>query len=358
MAASEIPTLSHLGSVPQSLFSGTVAVLAIAWFSVILRIYVRSVMMRSFGMDDWTIMLAITALTVQCAYLIKVSLMEMQPDKYNNVVGISTLVTDIIAFSGSYALDSVFLKISLGFFFLRIIIEPWQRAVIYICMAISTIYGFIYFGIVTFGCGDPEKFLIRTVQNKCISITDVIIPASYVHTALNATTDWIMALLPIVTIWKLNMPRITKFWAYLLLALGAAGSIVSLIRFGYVEGLKPGKHFIKQSAKFALYSTIEPGLGITAVNFATLRPLFKKCLEGAKSVSQSQTSRSGKKTPSSVPDIQLKGLPLSRSRPRDGFRAFGSSRDEDSHGWTEVSVVSPDLEKAQDTRWPQNPRPL
>ncbi|KAI4719400.1 hypothetical protein E4T48_04337 [Aureobasidium sp. EXF-10727] len=332
MAASEIPTLSHLGSVPQSLFSGTVAVLAIAWFSVILRIYVRSVMMRSFGMDDWTIMLATTALTVQCAYLIKVSLMEMQPDRYNNVVGISTLVTDIIAFSGSYALDSVFLKISLGFFFLRIIIEPWQRAVIYICMAISTIYGFIYFGIVTFGCGDPEKFLIRTVQNKCISITDVIIP--------------------------LNMPRITKFWAYLLLALGAAGSIVSLIRFGYVEGLKPGKHFIKQSAKFALYSTIEPGLGITAVNFATLRPLFKKCLEGAKSVSQSQTSRSGKKTPSSVPDIQLKGLPLSRSRLRDGFRAFGSSRDEDSHGWTEVPVVSPDLEKAQDTRWPQNPRPL
>jgi len=57
--ASEIPTLTHLGSIPQSLFSGTVAILSVAWFSVILRVYVRSTMMKSFGWDDWTIMLAI-----------------------------------------------------------------------------------------------------------------------------------------------------------------------------------------------------------------------------------------------------------------------------------------------------------
>lgn len=231
--------------------------------------------------------------------------------------------------------------------------------VIYFCMAISTIFGMIYFGIITFGCGDPQKFLLRTVQNQCISITQVVIPASYVHTGLNAATDWIMALLPILTIWKLSMPRITKFWAYLLLGLGAAGSIVSLIRFGYVEGIRPGAHFFKQSAKFALYSIFEPGLGIAAVNFATLRPLFKKCLEGAKSVSHSQGTRSAsRKTPSMVPDIQLKGLPMSRSRPGDGFRAFESSSDEDSRGWTEISVAPHDLEKAQNSRWPQSSRPF
>ncbi|KAG9533671.1 hypothetical protein KCU93_g284, partial [Aureobasidium melanogenum] len=358
--ADQVPTLDNLGSIPQSLFTGTVAILAVAWVSAILRVYVRSVMMRSFGWDDWTIMLAITAFTVQCGYIINVTRMELQPQKYNNVSGISTLVTDIIAFSGSYAITGVFLKISLGFFFLRIIIEPWQRMVIYICMAVSVIFGLVYFGIITFGCGDPKQFLIRTVENQCISITGVVIPASYVHTALNATTDWIMALLPIFTIWKLSMPRITKFWAYLLLGLGAAGSIVSLIRFGYVEGIRPGKHFFKQSAKFALYSIFEPGLGIAAVNFATLRPLFKKCLEGAKSVSYSQGSRShgGRKTPSMVPDIQLKGLPLSRSRPGDGFRTFDTSEDDDSRGWTEISISTQDLEKAQNTRWPQSSRPF
>lgn len=56
--ADEVPTLDNLGSIPHSLFSGTVAILAIVWVSAALRVYVRSVMMRSFGWDDWTIMLA------------------------------------------------------------------------------------------------------------------------------------------------------------------------------------------------------------------------------------------------------------------------------------------------------------
>jgi hypothetical protein len=69
--ASEIPTLNHLGSIPQSLFSGTIAILSVAWFSVILRVYVRSTMMRSFGWDDWTIMLAIVG--VVCIDLVDMS---------------------------------------------------------------------------------------------------------------------------------------------------------------------------------------------------------------------------------------------------------------------------------------------
>lgn len=60
--ADEVPTLDNLGSIPHSLFSGTVAILTVAWLSAVLRIHVRSVMMRSFGWDDWTIMLAIVSI--------------------------------------------------------------------------------------------------------------------------------------------------------------------------------------------------------------------------------------------------------------------------------------------------------
>ena len=154
-----------------------------------------------------------------------------------------------------------------------------------------------------------------------------------------------MAILPIFSLWNLNIPRATKFWAYFLLVLGAAGSIISLVRFGYVSGLLPGKDFFRQSAKFALYSTVEPGLGIAAVSLATLRPLFKKCLEGARSVSGTQRSgKGGRNTPSGVPDIQLKGLG-SRSCERAGFRTFGEVRDEDREGvWCDISVEM-DMEK-------------
>jgi hypothetical protein len=61
----------------------------------------------------------------------------------------------------------------------------------------------------------------------------------------------------------------------------------------------------------------------------------------------------------SAPDIQLKGLPISGSRPRsDGFCAFGGSQDGSSQHWTEVSAASSDLEKGRDSRWPSSSRPF
>ncbi|KAG9605597.1 hypothetical protein KCU77_g3597, partial [Aureobasidium melanogenum] len=234
------------------------------WTSVFARAYVRGYMLRSFGWDDWTLIPAQICYTAQCAYLISMARMEMNPAKYNNIKSISQLVTKLVVFSGIYALTCVLLKISLGLFFLRIITEKWQRNIIYAGITINTLYGITYFGLCTFGCGDPSKYLLRITLNQCISVKNVVIPASYVFTALNAVMDWTMALLPISTIWHLNMPKMTKFWAYLLMLLGAAGSIVSLIRFAFVKSLEPDVMFFKNTGKLAIYSHIEPGLGIVA----------------------------------------------------------------------------------------------
>lgn len=233
----------------------------------------------------------------------------------------------MVVYSGIYALTCVLLKISLGLFFLRIITEKWQRHIIYAGITINTFYGITYFGLCTFGCGDPSNYLLRITLNQCISIKHVVIPASYVFTGLNAAMDWTMALLPISTIWHLNMPTLTKFYAYLLMLLGAAGSIVSLIRFAFVDSLEPDVMFFKNTGKLAIYSHIEPGLGIVAVCCATLRPLFRQCIEGAKSVSSTQKSHgpSGKRTSiTENSDMQLRSLRKDR-RAKDGFVTFDES---------------------------------
>lgn len=56
-----------------------------------------------------------------------------------------------------------------------------------------------------------------------------------------------MALLPISTIWNLNILKATKFWAYMLMLIGATSSIVSLIRFAFVESLEPDVLFFKNT---------------------------------------------------------------------------------------------------------------
>ncbi|KAK5999981.1 hypothetical protein QM012_005069 [Aureobasidium pullulans] len=327
MASSAVPTVDGLGRIPQELYIVAVTLLVITWIAVFARAYVRAYMLRSVGWDDWTLIPTQICYTAQCAYLISMARMEMDPTKYNNIKSISQLVTNLVVFSGIYGLTCVLLKISLGLFFLRIIAEKWQRNVIYAGITINTIYGITYFGLCTFGCGDPSKYLIRITLNQCISIKHVVIPASYVFTGLNAAMDWTMALLPITTIWHLNMPTLTKFYAYLLMLLGAAGSIVSLIRFAFVESLEPDVMFFKNTGKLAIYSHIEPGLGIVAVCCATLRPLFRQCIEGAKSVSSTQKSHgpSGKRTSvTEASEIQLTSIRKNR-RAKDGFITFDES---------------------------------
>ncbi|GAB7348028.1 hypothetical protein MBLNU459_g6067t1 [Dothideomycetes sp. NU459] len=280
----------------------------------------------------------------------------MDPEKNNNLTAIAGLVTDVIAYTGAYVLTTVFLKVSLALFFLRIIIQPWQRFIIYAALITYSTYGLVYFGITVFACGDPSKYLAHTVEGKCISIKNVIIPASYAQTALNALTDWIYAILPIFTLIKLNMPKVTKFWACILLGLGALGSIASLIRLEYVKGLLPGPNFFKDSVGTAIWATIEPGLGIAAASFATLRPMLKRCLETTRTLTSSQRGASkipSGMTPSSMGDIALKGLGP-RSHERAGFRPF-DSRDSQDRPDTQVQVahvdVRHDSEKAYQHPW-------
>jgi hypothetical protein len=258
----------------------------------------------------------------------------------------------LVAFAGIYALTCILLKISLGLFFLRIITDRWRRNVIYASVAINTVYGIIYFGLCTFGCGDPSRYLRHLSLQQCISIRDVVIPASYVFTGLNAALDWIMALLPISTIWNLKMPRTTKFWAYLLMFMGATGSIVSLIRLAFVKSLEPDVMFFRNTGRLAFYSHIERGLGIAAVCLATLRPLFKQCLVGAKSVSSTQKSHGPSNQKTSVvggSEVQLTGMKKNR-RGRGGFVAFEDDSDGMEPQWSNENGIGVKNEFTVETR--------
>ena len=90
------------------------------------------------------------------------------------------------------------------------------------------------------------------------------------------------------------MPRATKISSGFLLSLGAIGSISSLIRLIYVPGLKNGPDFFQNAINIGVWSVIEPGLGIIAASLATLRPLFKSCMEKTRNSSAASRSTNSK----------------------------------------------------------------
>ena len=134
-------------------------------------------------------------------------------------------------------------------------------------------------------------------MGKCLDFRTVLAPFNYVHGVLNAATDWIFAIIPIFVVRSTQMTPKARASVIAILALGAAGSIASLVRLAYVNvlGVKFEQLVIK-APDYAIASIIELGLGITAASLATLRPLFSKFIDKAANVMTSSRGKKSKRT--------------------------------------------------------------
>ncbi|TIA04513.1 hypothetical protein D6C83_08850, partial [Aureobasidium pullulans] len=202
--------------------------LILTWISFALRVYVRAIMIRSFGKDDWTMLLTLCLFTTCCGLLISIERLE-QSDRPRRVLEegplaqldlLNHIMKYIVSLMGIYILTTITLKISLAIFFLRIVVRKWQRRVIYVATGVYTIFGIAFAFIAVFQCGVPTHFLIKEAAGECIP-DRILQPLNYVHASLNAASDWTFACLPVFVLWNSKIPRSAKISSGLLLSLGA-----------------------------------------------------------------------------------------------------------------------------------------
>ena len=115
----------------------------------------------------------------------------------------------------------IFLKISLGIFFLRIVIRPWHAIFVYAIMTVSTAFGIAYFFFALFQCGNPTKILENKLAGHCQSASTQL-GMGYTHASVQAFSDWAFASLPVIILWDAKMDRRTKASVAFILMLGAA----------------------------------------------------------------------------------------------------------------------------------------
>lgn len=198
------------------------------------------------------------------------------------------------------------LKISLGIFFARIIVKPWQFVLIYTTVATSILSSTAALLYCLFRCGSNlDEYVMRQLINKCTPKgLDLFI--SYQQAAVTTLTDLVFVALTLLILWNANMSLRSKLSVGIILCLAALGCICSAIRFRYIEGLAETTDFFWQAVNIGIWSTIECGATIIAGCLATLRPLCKRMLGKArdagciKHISQSFRS-SGRSAISSIP---------------------------------------------------------
>ncbi|KAF2498898.1 hypothetical protein BU16DRAFT_558936 [Lophium mytilinum] len=260
------------------------AFLVVTWIFIILRIYVRGHLIRVFGWDDTWMILAQLTFTLYSAFFLV--LLSFGSSTVMMNYELQTKITNwSIATLCLYIATICFLKISLGILFNRIVVKRWQRFVVYATVAVSTLTSIAVLLFIVFRCGtDVGDFLPRIVAGQCATRRTSLV-FLYLHGAINVATDWIFATLPIPVLWNANMGTRTKISFGFILALGAVGSICSIVRCFYIHGAFRRDDFFWNSAMAATWSTIEPGIGIIAASLATMHPLFRILFINARSFS-------------------------------------------------------------------------
>lgn len=94
-------------------------------------------------------------------------------------------------------------------------------------------------------------------------------------TLANTASDILMAGVAVMVIVQMQLARRNKISAALLCALGSIGCVASCVRLVFLVVNIHNYSYLGQSILEAIWSSIEPGLGIIAASLATLRPLAR-----------------------------------------------------------------------------------
>jgi len=121
-----------------------------------------------------------------------------------------------------YVLSNMALKMSIGLFLLRIVVEPVHKYIILTVLVITELFGTVFFFLFVFQCQPTAYFWNQFAGNgatgKCLD-TAIIVDATYAYSAVSCWGDWTFSIIPIFVIRNVQMTPRTKFLVVGILAM-------------------------------------------------------------------------------------------------------------------------------------------
>ncbi|USP75496.1 hypothetical protein yc1106_02770 [Curvularia clavata] len=194
-----------------------------------IRVYTKLRILRNTGYDDYAIFFAtLLALAYSITTIYQTSnglgkhIADVTPRQFHNLMKIGGIAGQML-----YNMATMFIKVSLCFFYLRFSISRAFHIAIYILMAISVIYSILSgFGF-AWTCNPKEKYWDFTIMSgSCIDFNAFFLS----NACINAATDFVLLVMPLFIIKNLTLPARRKLGVALLLMTGSFVFVVSLIR--------------------------------------------------------------------------------------------------------------------------------
>ncbi|CAK3762506.1 hypothetical protein AC579_1709 [Lecanosticta acicola] len=259
---------------------------AIAIVVVVIRLLVRAFMTRSLGPDDHAISLALllTIATMVCFvyetnYAIGKHSLCITPKEYE-MFGKWQYFHSMWSMIGV-----VIVKISIALFLARLVPpgKKWQRLlwgiiVFLVCFCLSCLGTLIFQCIPISAAWDSS---LRAEKSTTCFSNSTFTDIGLINSTINCVTDFILAVLPLPLVTKLQVNMRTKLSLGVILSLGyfacAAGIVKTVKQHSFFQEKDPTWH-----NSFNVWHMTELCVGILASSLPALRPLFDKILKGSK----------------------------------------------------------------------------
>lgn len=253
----------------------SIAFLVLTWIPFVLRLYVRGAMLRNFGLDDYIMILTQIIFTASCILQIYCAinwafgrhLWDLNPYLGENTFRVWYICETL------YVVSTTLVKISVGFFLLRIARNKIHIWIIRVTMLLCGLFGTAITFVFIFQC-HPVSDWWSLDHSRCLPQT-TIAGLTYGFSALNIVADWTMSIVPAFMVAGLQMSKRQRILVGGLLCFAGAGCLATIARLPFIDILLNGRgDFLYTSTGLILGSTLEVGIGITAGCIAALRPLF------------------------------------------------------------------------------------
>ncbi|KAG7122113.1 hypothetical protein HYQ44_003011 [Verticillium longisporum] len=144
-----------------------------------------------------------------------------------------------------YAPTTLAIRASVCVLLLRLASNKIHRWIIWINLAVVSVVSIAFFFLLVFQCS-PVHFFWRQlygIQGTCID-RNIVPYATIAHSVISALSDWCLGLLPIALLWNADINRRTKVIIAILLSMGMVAGIALIVRIPFVRHMDISMEFL------------------------------------------------------------------------------------------------------------------
>lgn len=285
-----VPTTGLTTYHSRLLFGINTTFLVLALIAVALRIYARKVKRASFVVEDWLVFTAMLGFGIQatltyCAIFLGAAGHHEYSVKPRNV----EKSLQILCGQGPpYGVAMLCSKWAICLLYKRIFVVKPFRIATYIVMAITFGWALLAFTVTWAFCVPIAFNWNKTIADGHCANVDA---GFLVVGVVDATTDFVVLILPMPMIWRLKVPRQKQISLAIIFSIAILCTIVSALRAYYTSRIN-FQDFTESRVLLDVFSAIEPATSIIVASSLVLGPVVRLWFPRTSTPKSTTTKRS------------------------------------------------------------------